>query len=336
MFVHVSHGSNPQPPWLRISACRASSDWGGPAVMTRILTIALLLCAALAPAAAGRSYPETIPLPDGWQPEGIATGRGNAFYVGSIPTGAVYKGNLKTGRGDVLVPGQAGRAATGLKVDRRNRLFVSGAATGKAFVYDAGSGQLLREYTLTAPPTFVNDVTVTRKAAYFTDSRRQQLYVLRLGRRGALPDAACTLALTGDLQYDNDPDTFELNGIAAARGGKRLITIQSRTGKLFLVNPRTGRTREIDLHGASLPNGDGILLRGRTLWVVQNRLNQIAVVKLGRRLHSGRVIRTLTDSDLDVPTTIARKGGFLWAVNARFGTPPTPMTEYDVVRVDPD
>jgi sugar lactone lactonase YvrE len=303
--------------------------------MTRILTIAILIGAALVPAAAAGEHPETIRLPDGWQPEGIATGRGSTFYVGSLRDGDVLKGNLRTGKIDADFVDRTGRAATGLKVDRRNRLFVSGAATGTASVYDARDGELLRDYTLTAGTTFINDVAVTRKAAYFTDSQKQQLYVLDLGRRGALPDEARTLPLTGDLVYDNLESTFELNGIAAARGGKRLITIQTRTGKLFLVKPRTGRTREIDLHGATLPNGDGILLRGRTLYVVQNRSNQIAVVKLGRRLKSGRVIRSLTDSDLDVPTTIARKGRFLWAVNARFTTPPTPTTRYDAVRVDP-
>jgi hypothetical protein len=35
------------------------------------------------------SFPETIPLPNGWQPEGIAVGNGTTFYVGSIPTGAI-------------------------------------------------------------------------------------------------------------------------------------------------------------------------------------------------------------------------------------------------------
>jgi hypothetical protein len=34
-----------------------------------------------------------------------------------------------------------------------------------------------------------------------------------------------------------------------------------------------------------------------------------------------------------VPTTIAAFGDALYAVNARFDTPPTPDTDYDVVRV---
>jgi sugar lactone lactonase YvrE len=299
----------------------------------RILTITFLLFAALAATAAAKPFPETIPLPDGWQPEGIATGKGEKFYAGSRATGAVYKGNLKTGKGKVLVPGAEGGAALGMKVDHRNRLFVAGGGTGTASVYDARTGELLKRYTLTAAPTFVNDVTLTRRAAYFTDSQRQQLYVLDLGRRGKLPQAARTLPLTGELQYDDDPATFELNGIAATRG--KLIAVQSGAGKLFEIDPRSGDTEEIELEGGDVANGDGLLVHGRTLYAVQNRLNRIAVVRLDRDLDEGEITGHLTDSDFDVPTTVAKKGRFLWAVNARFTTPPTADTEYDVVRVRP-
>jgi sugar lactone lactonase YvrE len=294
--------------------------------------IAVVLAIGMTATASARQYPETIPLPAGWAPEGIATGFGDQFFAGSRATGGIFKGNLRTGDGDVLVPGRTGGAATGLKVDRHNRLFVSGAGTGTARVYNARTGELLKEYTLTSAATFVNDVTLTRKAAYFTDSQKQQLYVLELGRKGRLPNAAKTLPLTGDLEYDDDPATFELNGIATVNR-KRLITVQSGTGKLFLVNARTGDTDEIDLGGDTVTNGDGLLLRGRTLYVVQNRDNQIAVVHLKRNFRRGEVKRHLMDDDFDVPTTVAKRGKFLWAVNARFTTPVTPTTTYDVVRV---
>src|SRR5688572_32903620 len=78
-----------------------------------------------------QSFPDVIPLPDGFQPEGIATGTGTTFYVGSIPTGAVYRGDLRTGEGEVLVQPQAGRAAIGRKYDDRSGvLFVAGAPPG--------------------------------------------------------------------------------------------------------------------------------------------------------------------------------------------------------------
>ena len=295
--------------------------------MKRILTIALLLCLA-APAAAGHRYPDTIALPNGWQPEGIATGKGNWFYSGSRATGAIFKGDLKSGRGDVLVQPWGG-AALGMKVED-GKLFVAGGGTGTASVYDARDGELLKRYSLASPPTFVNDVIVTDKAAYFTDSLNRRLYVLDLGRHGRLPDEARTLPLKGDLLLE-PVGGFELNGIEAAK--RRLIAVHSAQGKLFAIDPRNGDTDVITLKDGDVRNGDGLLLDGRTLYVVQNQLNRIAVVKLDRDLDDGEIKGHLTDSDFDVPTTIAEKGGFLWAVNARFSTPPTPDTEYDVVKV---
>jgi hypothetical protein len=99
------------------------------------------------------------------------------------------------------------------------------------------------------------------------------------------------------------------------------------------ADAQTGVTCEIDLGGANVVNGDGLLLRGRTLFVVQNRLNQIAQVELGHRLARGEVERIITDPAFDVPTTIASFGPFLYAVNARFGTPSPATAAFGVVRV---
>jgi len=82
-----------------------------------------------------------------------------------------------------------------------------------------------------------------------------------------------------------------------------------------------------------LPSADGILLRGRTLYVVQNRLNKIAVVRLARDLSEGTIQREITHPAFDVPTTVARSGNVLFLPNARFGTPPSPDNEFAVVRV---
>ena len=107
--------------------------------MRRILLL-VVAAALLAPAALAKStFPDTIPLPNGWQPEGIAIGTGTSFYAGSRATGAVYAGDLRTGAGKVLIQGAAGRAATGMKVDH-GRLWVSGAGTGKGTVYDLKTG----------------------------------------------------------------------------------------------------------------------------------------------------------------------------------------------------
>ncbi len=299
------------------------------AILTVLVALLLGLPAAGASAA---PPPPTIALPNGWAPEGIAA-HGTQLYVGSIPTGAIWTADALTGAGHVLVPAHEGRAAIGIEVDPRGRIFVAGGETGEAYVYDARTGGDLAAFRLTdAAETFINDVVVTPHAAYFTDSINQQLYVIPLGRGGALPgpDAVRVLPLTGDLQYT---DGFNLNGIVAARGGRTLLSVQSNTGRVFAIDPASGATRALDLGGALLTNGDGMLLRGRTLYVVQNRDNRIAQVQLAGDLGSGQLTGTLTDPDFDVPTTIARAAGALYAVNARFGTAPGPDVTYSIVRV---
>jgi sugar lactone lactonase YvrE len=295
-----------------------------------VLLLTTLACLAVPAALAKGSFPETIPLPNGFAPEGIAVGKGDTFYVGSIPTGAVYAGSLRTGTGNVLVPGATGHAATGLEYNH-GLLWVSGAATGKAFVYSAQTGALLNELQLatSAGPTFINDVVVTGRAAYFTDSNRPVIYKVSKSSTGS-PGAVTPITLTGDYQQVAG---FNLNGIDATPSGRTLLTVQSATGKLFTIDPKTGATKLIDLGGATLPNGDGILLHGRTLYVVQNQLDKIAVVTLNPSLPTGVVTREITDSDFDVPTTIDRFGKWLYAVNARFGRASGPDATYQVVQV---
>ena len=309
--------------------------------MRRTLLLALAVAAVAAPAPAVAkdkdkvkkkdNFPETIALPNGLRPEGIATGRGSLFYVGSIPTGAVLVGDLRTGMTKPLVPGMAGsRAATGLKYDH-GRLWVSGAGTGKAFVYDATTGGLIREYQL-APvgqATFVNDVIVTNKAAYFTDSQRPVIYRVALGQHGE-PGDFTTINLTGDYQH---APGFNLNGIEAVGNGKTLLAVQSATGKLLAIDPSTGVARNVNLGSLVLTNGDGLLLHGRTLYVVQNQLNKISVLRLSHDLSSASLSGTITDSDFDVPTTVASFGKWLYAVNARFTSGTDPSLEYKVVQV---
>jgi sugar lactone lactonase YvrE len=302
------------------------------ALLISILVLALAGAASTAGAVPGSRLQQRIALPNGFQPEGIASTGGKRLFVGSIATGAIWRGNAKTGNGAVLVPPHEGRSAIGIKV-RLGLIFVAGGATGDAYLYDKRTGADVARYDL-APEgatTFVNDVVVTRRAAYFTDSRLQQLYVLPLGRRGSAPAQADvrTLPLSGDIAYTTGNNA---NGIVAA--GRWLIIVQTNTGKLFRVNRATGATDEIELAGgANVVNGDGLLRRGNRLFVVQNRLNRIAVVRLAQGRRSGRVIRYLTDPDFDVPPTITFAAGRLFAVNARFGTPPGPDVPYWITRV---
>jgi hypothetical protein len=295
-----------------------------------ILAAALTAFLLLAPAApAGTSAQRTIPLPDEFRPEGIASGAGASFYVGSIPQGSVYRGSYRTGEGEVLVPPHPGRNHIGLKVDTRHeRLFVAGGPSKGIYVYDADSGADVASFAL-PEAGFVNDVVLTRRAAYFTDSQVQQLYRVAIGKDGSLGEAT-RLPITGDFQFTAG---FNANGIEALPGGRTLIVVKTNTGQLFAVDAKSGASREIELN-TPVTNGDGLLLHGRTLYVVQNQLNRVAVVKLGHRLKRGRVVGYLTDDKLDVPTTIAPFKHFIYAVNARFDLPDE--SEDDVVRLRPD
>jgi sugar lactone lactonase YvrE len=297
-----------------------------------IVLLTLAFGFATMAAAPAQAFPDVIPLPDGFQPEGIASGNGTTFYVGSIPTGAVYRGDLRTGEGDELVHAQIGRSAIGLKYDERTGLlFVAGGPTGFAYIYNGQTGANFAEIQLTTLSSFINDVVITRDAAYFTNSFQPELYRVPLANNGEPLQPSETIPLSGDYVFT--PGAFNANGIAATPDGKTLIIVNSVNGALYNVDPSTGSATLIDLGGEAVPAGDGILLQGKTLYVVQNQLNQIAVVQLSPDLTSGTIVDTITSANFRVPTTIARFGSSLYAVNARFGTPPMPDTEYEVVRV---
>lgn len=301
--------------------------------MKRPLALAALLSAT---AALAQTPPETIALPGGYQPEGIVAGDEGALYVGSLADGAIYRADAATGEGEILVAGEEGRITVGLAYDpRTGYLYAAGGATGLAHVFDTAAGTLEQSYTLTPEGTFVNDAVVSGDSVYFTDSNREVLYRLALGEGGALPDADDAVSefpLTG--AFSAEADAFNANGVEVADDGT-LIVVKSVSGELFTVDPETGESALIDLGGDDVTNGDGILLSGSTLYVVQNRDNQIAVIDLADDLMSGTLSDTLTSPDFDVPTTVTSVDGTLYAVNARFGTEPTPDTEYAIVRVAP-
>jgi streptogramin lyase len=295
-----------------------------PALLAAVVAVLLLAAPAAAHDPNQGGHQTRIQLPDGWAPEGITKGRHHTAFVGSLADGAIARVNLKTGATSVLATGATGRVTVGIDYESRaDRIWAAGGPTGEIRAYDARTGALLQTYPVTAG--FLNDVVVTKRAVYVTDSYTQQLIVIPLLKNRSLPDPATvkTLPLSGDIAYASG---FNANGIVATHD--KLILVQSNTGKLFRVDPKTGATREINLGGASLTFGDGLELHGRTLYVVRNQLNQVAVIRLRNGARSGALVRTLTSSDLDTPTTLAFDRGRLWVVNARFNTPVTPTTDY--------
>jgi sugar lactone lactonase YvrE len=285
------------------------------------VVLAALLVLTPGVAAASPAFPTTIDLPNGFQPEGIAIGPGPVAYFGSLADGRIYRADLRSGRGRVISEGP-GTPSVGLKTDEKGRLYVAGGAAGNARVIDTRSGKVLASYQLlTTAAAFVNDVALVGGSAWFTDSVNQQLYRLTGG-------TVTTVPITGDLVYG---EGFNANGIAPTPDGKALLVVQSSTGKLFRVG-FDGRSTLVALD-YTLTNGDGLLLSGRTLYVVQNRLNTVAVLHLDRHATSAVLEKTLTDERFAVPTTVAAFGNRLYLPNARFGTTPGPDVEYQVIAI---
>jgi len=78
---------------------------------------------------------------------------------------------------------------------------------------------------------------------------RRALVLLAMAAIAVLPATAGATVFPETIRL---PDGFQPEGIAAAKGGRVLVVVQSNTGRLFKVNPSTGVTRQIDLGGALL------------------------------------------------------------------------------------
>jgi hypothetical protein len=300
------------------------------------VAVLAFVVAPLPATAAPGNFPARIDLPDGFFPEGIESGRGTTVFVGSLIDGAIWRGDVRTGTGEVIAPGAPGRASVGMAYEAgRDRLWVAGGGPGFGIgvgdvrVYDGSTGELLAAYVPPDHIGFLNDVAITDDAVYVTDTFNPQLVVIPLPKDGSLPtqDAVTLLPVTGDFEQG---DTAGLNGIVAKSGV--LLVGQTGTGQLFRVDPDTGIADEVDLGGETLPAPDGLELRGHTLYVVGS--DMVTVVRLGPHLASGVVLGVITDDSLDVPTTATVAAGRLWAVNARFGTaPPIPTTDYWITQL---
>jgi sugar lactone lactonase YvrE len=293
-----------------------------------LLVLALTVALAV-PAAASRPA-GVIVLPGAKSAEGIAAGRGATFFAGDLFGGDIFRGNFRRGKAELFIDVPAGRMAVGMALDPARRLlFVAGGFTGQGYVYDTRTKATVATYQFGSPQTSViNDVAVTRRGAWFTDSKQGALYFVPMSRAGVSTQFR-TRALSGPAA--DTSGEFNLNGIQATARGKTLIVAHSANGKLYTVDPSTGASATIA--GVSVPMVDGIVLQGRRLWAVQNS-NRVTRVRLGPRHRSGVVERVITSDRFQVPSTATRYGRWLAVVNAKFdtGIPPT-ADRYEVVTV---
>lgn len=259
-------------------------------------------------------------------PEGI-TVQDRFFYVSSTTTGAVLRGDLRAPEQPAQVflgGGQDGRIdARGLAATE-GLLLIAGGRTGTLFVYDRQSGELLGRFS---GGGFLNDVRVAPNGdAYATDSARDVVY--------RVPSAQLASTTSGQLTVfsqasEDDPlGQFNANGLAVTPDGRYLIVVQTDTGRLFRISTTSGDVEEIDLGGERVTNGDGVVLQGRTLYVVRNVSQAVSEVRLSGDLTRGRVVATVTDPSFRFPTTAALSQGRLLVVNSQFNdrNSPEPFT----------
>ncbi len=293
-----------------------------------LITVILTMLSASAVAAAPDEapFPTEIDLPDGFFPEGIAIDGVDAF-VGSLIDGSIRQQDLRTGETAEFAssPGP-GKIAVGMDVDRWGRLWVAGGgpvldpSIAPSFrVYDLATGSLLLEQVVAAG--FVNDVVVSREAAWLTDSFSPSLIRVPLKADGSIgvPDKA---DLVGDwVQVAG----FNANGIVVTPDDKHLIVAQSTApdvvGAALYRVPVDGDASTLDavriqLDGV-LAGADGLVLNGRTLYSVAGPAG-VAKLRLSNALDEGRIVEVLEVPGSITPTTAALRGSRLYVVDAKF------------------
>jgi hypothetical protein len=290
-------------------------------------------------------WPDQIPLPTGFEAEGIELGKGQDFFVGgaswsvdSIYAGAIYKGNLRTGEGRILVqPTESPRTSlAGLSYDARTNYLYAATGNSGGFggpfwnqgvnVYDATSGALVEKFIFPnndadhADGTHMvtNDVLVTNKGVYVTDSINARLYKIPLEKGGQLPSPPEVEVI--ELTDFTMVPGFNANGLVGGFDGKELVVINITSGVLYQIDTESGVASPIDIQGDEglFVNGDGLYLRGHTLYIMQNFDNKIAVVQLSGDLTQGTFVKNIVSDAFAIPTTIIGHGDSIYAVNSGY------------------
>lgn len=310
------------------------------------LTLAVLSgsAAALAPSATAAppaavahqsALPRVIDLPGGFRPEGITSGPGTTFYVGSVGTGAIYRGDLRTGEGRLLWQAKSGRSLRGLQYDARaGLLWAVGniGATSKVWAINPRTGVVVKATTV-AGGKFLNDLVVTRTAVWVTDSTVDRLARVALTSSGRPAGHRPSFVPLIGAWPKTAVNTLGANGIRDLGDGQ-LVLNNTAAGGLFAVSKLSGRARIIPVAGGQrLTSGDGLELRASTLYDVRGTNTSTVSVLTLRRTGAGWRATSRGQIGSPLLDILSTATGSLYAVNARFGTPNPTTATYTVTRL---
>ena len=293
---------------------------------------------ATAATSSGRSASTRIPLPNGIQPEGITSGPGCTYYVGSLNDGRIVTGDVRSRTRRTLLEGATGRSLRGLFRDARTGLVWAVGNLGDVAHVWAVNGRNGRIVSDTVVPggVFLNDLVVTRTRVWVTDSNVDRLVAVPIGRRGYPTGGDLIVRRLRGGWPAGDGTTINANGIRELPDGS-IVLNNSRVGGLWQVNPFTGAARSIPVSGGpGIVSGDGLERAGSMLYNVRGTGGPtVAALRLrrSRGCWTATWVRDLTDPGLDVPSTATVIGRTLYAVNARFGVPSPATAPYWVSRL---
>ena len=260
-------------------------------------------------------------------PEGVAWDPATrSFFVGATGDGTIYRGTTDNPTVGEFITGAAGKSAVGMKVSH-GKLYVAGGGTGAITVYDIATKAVVASFS-TGAGGFLNDLVVTGHGdVYVTDSFRSTLWHVTRAQVKAGSGAPETISVAPEITYDTTPNTFNLNGIVARDNAKRLIVVQTNTGKLFRIDVRRNGGRRItQITADPLVGGDGLLLSNGRLVVVRGNPASLTFLKLKRNATRAKVEAVRTDPTLKGPSTVARARNLFLVVNADFATSTQPFT----------
>ena len=275
---------------------------------TLLLTLAVVAVAAAFPVAAqdrgdrrGQTRVYTLDPSTHGFPEGIAYDKSTgAFFVGATGDGTIYRGTLDKPTITEFITGAPGKEATGMKVCPRE-VVRGGWFLGRGLCLRASRPGSLWPRSRTSAAACLTISWLRRMAMSSSPTRsfpRCGTSRRRRSRRAVALRTAFRSIPRSDTRFTRT--RFNLNGIVALKGGRSFIVVQSNTGKLFRIDLDRQCAlwpRDSPIAVEPLVDGDGLLLDGGDLLVVQNGPPaMLTFVRLNGRGGSGHC-RSSADTD---------------------------------------